>query len=512
MKTFKTIQFFLTLFTLAFALPIYGQNNSSLTERQMAESIDNAFKEMITNATVTNKSEMSCSKHIEDIIKNDKESQGLLTMENLKSVIEAREDLSINPILETWVKEFELGLFNDYTDKILSAYHNTDNFTAFAQTFAGQPLNLIDNSKAKTLKAYYNIVKLIEDEAFNSSFSTKGNSSDYLCKRTYNSNWSIKEWNYPKVLWDIKVITEISCDCVSDNNRFVDDAKYEYSALVEGTLTGKVITMGKLINPILEIRELKCCSEKEDKELSQLQQDVSSTSNENKTDTDGDGIYDVDDNCPDHPGPPKWKGCPEPDTDGDGLLDSEDDCPKVAGIPELRGCPQPDADGDGIPDHMEEEVANNEPIFDYTWAGDGFSITTGMGLPIGDEADFFGFSYSAEMNYARRVSNRLRLLGGVGYTRYTGKETDFGFETEGESFIPITAKANYSLSEAFGVEAGLGYAISAGGGEGGLTYSFGPFWRPLETVLIAINYVNISFGEGSLGALMLSGRFSLSKK
>jgi len=151
--------------------------------------------------------------------------------------------------------------------------------------------------------------------------------------------------------------------------------------------------------------------------------------------------------------------------------------------------------------------------FDYDWAGDGFSITVGGGPTIGDESDFFGFSYSGDLGYLHKVSDRFQIGATAGYTRYTGKETDFGFETEGESFIPIKAKASYGLSNAFGVEAGLGYAISASeGGDGGLIYSAGPFWRPLEAVLIAINYVNISFGEGSLGALMLSGRFSLSKK
>ncbi|WP_055395918.1 hypothetical protein [Flagellimonas eckloniae] len=152
-------------------------------------------------------------------------------------------------------------------------------------------------------------------------------------------------------------------------------------------------------------------------------------------------------------------------------------------------------------------------VFDYDWAGDGFSITVGAGPTIGEEADFFGFSYSGDIGYFHSLSDDFQIGATAGYARYTGKETDFGFETDGESFIPINARANYRLSNAFGVEAGLGYAISASeGGEGGLMYSAGPFWRPLEAVLIALNYVNISFGEGSLGAVMLSGRFSLSKK
>ncbi|MFD1094604.1 OmpA family protein [Salegentibacter chungangensis] len=90
-------------------------------------------------------------------------------------------------------------------------------------------------------------------------------------------------------------------------------------------------------------------------------------------DTDGDGIYDKDDECPESPGLPEFNGCPDsdgdgiedrkdacpnkaglaefdgcPDTDGDGVADPEDDCPEVAGLAEMNGCP--DADGDGVRD------------------------------------------------------------------------------------------------------------------------------------------------------------------
>lgn len=64
------------------------------------------------------------------------------------------------------------------------------------------------------------------------------------------------------------------------------------------------------------------------------------------TDTDGDGIYDKDDACPDVAGLEAFNGCP--DTDGDGIEDSKDSCPNEAGLAELNGCP--DTDGDGIAD------------------------------------------------------------------------------------------------------------------------------------------------------------------
>ncbi|MCB0374436.1 MAG: OmpA family protein, partial [Sinomicrobium sp.] len=63
-------------------------------------------------------------------------------------------------------------------------------------------------------------------------------------------------------------------------------------------------------------------------------------------DTDGDKIYDRDDECPETPGLPEFNGCP--DSDGDGIEDRKDDCPNEAGPAEFNGCP--DSDGDGIRD------------------------------------------------------------------------------------------------------------------------------------------------------------------
>ena len=63
-------------------------------------------------------------------------------------------------------------------------------------------------------------------------------------------------------------------------------------------------------------------------------------------DSDGDGVADNEDLCPNVKGIKEYKGCP--DTDGDGIIDSEDSCPTVKGILEMKGCP--DSDGDGVAD------------------------------------------------------------------------------------------------------------------------------------------------------------------
>jgi len=67
-------------------------------------------------------------------------------------------------------------------------------------------------------------------------------------------------------------------------------------------------------------------------------------------DTDGDGINDENDKCPTVKGLAKYDGCPVPDRDKDGINDDEDKCPDVAGVARYQGCPIPDKDGDGIND------------------------------------------------------------------------------------------------------------------------------------------------------------------
>lgn len=87
-------------------------------------------------------------------------------------------------------------------------------------------------------------------------------------------------------------------------------------------------------------------------------------------DTDGDGIYDKDDACPEEAGLPEFKGCP--DNDKDGIQNSEDACPDEAGSKELNGCPDNDADGiinseDACPDDKGTKIMKGCPDAD----GDG---------------------------------------------------------------------------------------------------------------------------------------------
>lgn len=92
-------------------------------------------------------------------------------------------------------------------------------------------------------------------------------------------------------------------------------------------------------------------------------------------DSDGDGVYDKEDACPEEAGLKEFDGCP--DSDSDGIKDSDDACPEEAGLASLNGCPDTDNDGiadkddncpseaglaslNGCPDTDNDGIANNK--------------------------------------------------------------------------------------------------------------------------------------------------------
>jgi hypothetical protein len=74
-------------------------------------------------------------------------------------------------------------------------------------------------------------------------------------------------------------------------------------------------------------------------------------------DSDGDGLADPDDNCPQTANPEQddtdtdsvGDACDD-DMDGDGIANDADECPGEAGEPANEGCPIQDGDDDGVPD------------------------------------------------------------------------------------------------------------------------------------------------------------------
>ena len=91
-------------------------------------------------------------------------------------------------------------------------------------------------------------------------------------------------------------------------------------------------------------------------------------------DKDEDGIADFEDKCPDYPGPKIFKGCP--DSDGDGISDNDDECPNMVGVASNNGCPDNDSDDDGIPNDIDKcpnqkGSAENDGCPEFDSDGDG---------------------------------------------------------------------------------------------------------------------------------------------
>ena len=100
-------------------------------------------------------------------------------------------------------------------------------------------------------------------------------------------------------------------------------------------------------------------------------------------DSDKDGVLDYQDKCPGTAAGVKVDadGCPL-DTDKDGIMDYLDDCPEVYGLAAFKGCP--DSDGDGVPD--KDDRCPNTPK-GYKVDSFGCSLDTDKdGIPDSEDA------------------------------------------------------------------------------------------------------------------------------
>ena len=161
----------------------------------------------------------------------------------------------------------------------------------------------------------------------------------------------------------------------------------------------------------------KCPNEPEDKDLYQDDDGCPDPDN------DGDGIPDAQDKCPldaeDKDGFQDDDGCPDKDNDGDGIPDAQDKCPNEPedkdGFQDLDGCPDPDNDGDGIPDAQDkcpnepETINGNQDDDGCPDRGDPLVIMSPDRLDLLDAITFKGTTINkASLNVLGQIGATLR--------------------------------------------------------------------------------------------------------
>ncbi|NML22038.1 OmpA family protein [Pseudoflavitalea sp. G-6-1-2] len=175
-------------------------------------------------------------------------------------------------------------------------------------------------------------------------------------------------------------------------------------------------------------------------------------------DTDGDGVADKDDKCPNVAGLARYNGCPIPDTDGDGVNDEEDKCPSVAGVARYNGCPIPDTDGDGVND--EEDKCPNLP-----------GVKENNGCPVVKEEVVKRVNVAAGNIFFSTGTAKLLAKSNKGLDQVAAemkKDADLKLSIEGHTDNTGSPKVNQPLSEKR-AQAVLAYLKSKGVEENRIT-------------------------------------------
>jgi len=128
-----------------------------------------------------------------------------------------------------------------------------------------------------------------------------------------------------------------------------------------------------------------------------------------------------------------------------------------------------------------------------------FEVSAHVGLPLGDEKDFYSLNIGANAVYLFNLSEHFSTGVGAGYTHFTPKEFTVGsttFKGEGISYVPIFGVAQYDLTENINLRGTVGYALSTDNNvDGGLNYSVGIGWNPIPGLTIRPELDFISLGE-----------------
>ncbi len=134
-----------------------------------------------------------------------------------------------------------------------------------------------------------------------------------------------------------------------------------------------------------------------------------------------------------------------------------------------------------------------------------------VGLPLGQEKDFYSLTFGAEVSYLFNVSESFNAGIGVGYTHFSPKEFTVGsttFKGDGIGYIPIVGLAQYDVSKKINLNVNFGYALSTKSDvDGGLNYGVDIKFKIAPALWIGpeINIINLgesrSFNSIGIGVL-----------
>lgn len=193
--------------------------------------------------------------------------------------------------------DYDKGEFLTQGDRAMNAASISSSFEEFITNFTG--LNIGDitasrlhpelgNKEVKDidlLRRYYssassfiggdwveieteNMAEYGENSEFNVDLSpTKyvGN-DDGRCAFYSKSKIRLKTYDFPMATWEIRTEVFVDCTCKEeDNNSKVKEGVFVYSSFVKGLFTSTKETFEQPKNPIITIKSLECCPDKEEK-------------------------------------------------------------------------------------------------------------------------------------------------------------------------------------------------------------------------------------------------------
>ena len=137
--------------------------------------------------------------------------------------------------------------------------------------------------------------------------------------------------------------------------------------------------------------------------------------------------------------------------------------------------------------------------------GQGVKLGINAGLPVGDISDASTFQIGADVGYLYPATDMFSVGGLIGYSHYfMDKDVT---NSDGWSFLPIAASAQFGFSDFLFVGADLGYAVGLSDGNDG-----GFFYRPkvgygIGNLAIIASFSGISVDGGDVSSVNLGVEF-----